>query len=94
MGNYHDIVVYVLGIRRNEEMVPEDEENFDEAIKNVNTALVPSRVSYNCRCFTPACRLLFHCAKSNHIVLEVLVFIYFSGRLQSCYVVFFSYQEA
>lgn len=32
------------GIRRNEDGVLEDEENFDEAIKSVNTALVPTRV--------------------------------------------------
>ena len=27
--------------------MPEEEENFDEAIKAVNTALVPTRVIYN-----------------------------------------------
>ncbi len=32
------------GILRNYEGVPEDEENFDEAIKNVNSALVPAKV--------------------------------------------------
>ena len=34
------------GILRNEDLVPEDEENFDEAIRNVNSALVPTRVRY------------------------------------------------
>ncbi|KAL4234507.1 NEDD8-activating enzyme E1 regulatory subunit [Mactra antiquata] len=33
------------GIRRNEEGVLEDEENFDEAIKAVNTALNPTKIS-------------------------------------------------
>ncbi|XP_041125206.1 NEDD8-activating enzyme E1 regulatory subunit [Polyodon spathula] len=33
------------GIRKNENGVPEDEENFDEAIKNVNTALNPTKIS-------------------------------------------------
>lgn len=32
------------GIRKNENGVPEDEENFDEAIKNVNTALNPTKI--------------------------------------------------
>ncbi|KAK3085260.1 hypothetical protein FSP39_000802 [Pinctada imbricata] len=32
------------GIRKNEDGVPEEEENFDEAIKSVNTALVPTRI--------------------------------------------------
>jgi len=32
------------GIRHNEEGVPEDEENFEEAIKNVNSSLHPTRV--------------------------------------------------
>ncbi len=36
--------LFQTGIRRNEEGVPEDEENFDEAIRNVNTSLVPTRV--------------------------------------------------
>ena len=36
--------VYLSGIRKNEEGVPEDEENFDEAIKSVNMGLVPTRV--------------------------------------------------
>lgn len=33
-----------LGILKNENGVPEDEENFEEAIKNVNTALNPTKV--------------------------------------------------
>uniref|UniRef100_A0A4W4FLX4 NEDD8-activating enzyme E1 regulatory subunit n=1 Tax=Electrophorus electricus TaxID=8005 RepID=A0A4W4FLX4_ELEEL len=32
------------GIRKNENGTPEEEENFDEAIKNVNTALNPSKI--------------------------------------------------
>uniref|UniRef100_A0A669EIB7 NEDD8-activating enzyme E1 regulatory subunit n=1 Tax=Oreochromis niloticus TaxID=8128 RepID=A0A669EIB7_ORENI len=32
------------GIRKNENGVPEDEENFEEAIKNVNTALNPTKI--------------------------------------------------
>lgn len=32
------------GIRKNEDGVPEDEENFDEAIRNVNTALLPTTI--------------------------------------------------
>ncbi|XP_069112998.1 NEDD8-activating enzyme E1 regulatory subunit-like isoform X3 [Argopecten irradians] len=35
------------GIRKNEEGVPEDEENFDEAVKSVNTSLVPTRIPSN-----------------------------------------------
>jgi len=34
----------LLGIMKNENGVPEDEENFEEAIKNVNTALNPTKV--------------------------------------------------
>lgn len=32
------------GILKNEKGTPEDEENFEEAIKNVNTALNPTKV--------------------------------------------------
>ncbi|KAI0215269.1 NEDD8-activating enzyme E1 regulatory subunit [Lamellibrachia satsuma] len=32
------------GILKNAELVPEDEENFDEAIRNVNSALVPTKI--------------------------------------------------
>uniref|UniRef100_A0A674MC86 NEDD8-activating enzyme E1 regulatory subunit n=1 Tax=Takifugu rubripes TaxID=31033 RepID=A0A674MC86_TAKRU len=32
------------GIRKNENGVPEDEENFEEAIKSVNTALTPTKI--------------------------------------------------
>ena len=32
------------GVRKNEEGIPEDEENFDEAVKSVNMALVPTKV--------------------------------------------------
>ena len=38
------LVLYVSGILKNDEGVPEDEENFDEAIRNVNSALVPCKV--------------------------------------------------
>ncbi|KAF4090857.1 hypothetical protein AMELA_G00030400 [Ameiurus melas] len=34
----------VRSIRKNENGVPEEEENFDEAIKNVNTALNPTKI--------------------------------------------------
>ena len=37
--------MFISGIRCNEDGVPYLEENFDEAIKNVNIALVPTRVS-------------------------------------------------
>jgi len=33
-----------LGIRHNKEGFPLEEENFDEAVKSVNTALVPNSV--------------------------------------------------
>lgn len=35
---------FFSGILKNENGVPEDEENFEEAIKNVNTALNPTKV--------------------------------------------------
>lgn len=37
-------IFFHSGILKNENGVPEDEENFDEAIKNVNTALNPTKV--------------------------------------------------
>ena len=40
------IVPSASGILRNADLVPEDEENFDEAIRNVNSALVPTKVLY------------------------------------------------
>ena len=36
----------LTGVLRNEEGVPELEENFDEAVRNLNTSLVPTRVGY------------------------------------------------
>lgn len=36
--------MFLLGILKNESGVPEDEENFEEAIKNINTALNPTKV--------------------------------------------------
>lgn len=33
-----------LGILKDEDGVPEDEENFEEAIRHVNTALNPTKV--------------------------------------------------
>ncbi|XP_020794539.1 NEDD8-activating enzyme E1 regulatory subunit [Boleophthalmus pectinirostris] len=48
------------GIRRNENGVPEDEENFDEAIKNVNTALNPTKIP-------TAVQDLFNSEQCNHI---------------------------
>lgn len=39
------LVTYLLlGILKNDHGVQEDEENFEEAIKNVNTAVVPTKV--------------------------------------------------
>lgn len=32
------------GVRKNEDGIPEEEENFDEAVKAANMALVPTRV--------------------------------------------------
>ena len=40
----HSILTYFTGVLKNEEGVPESEENFDEAIKNVNSSLVPTKV--------------------------------------------------
>ena len=37
--------------------VPEDEENFEEAIKNVNTALNPTKVPHNALLFDYALRV-------------------------------------
>ena len=42
-------IPYKPGVRRNEDGILEDEENFDEAVKSVNTALVPTRVSLTFR---------------------------------------------
>lgn len=39
--------MHCLGIRTNEDGVPEDEENFDEAIKAVNTALYDNSMPQN-----------------------------------------------
>ena len=36
--------VFFVGILKNKDRVPEEEENFDEAIKATNMALVPTRV--------------------------------------------------
>ena len=42
----HKFHLCVPGIRRKENDVPEEEENFDEAITAVNKALVPTKVLY------------------------------------------------
>lgn len=42
---YYFLFCFFSGIRKNENGVPEDEENFEEAIKNVNTALNPTKVT-------------------------------------------------
>ena len=47
------VIFCCIGVLCNEEGVPEDEENFDEAIKSVNTALVPTKVRFNFRVFGP-----------------------------------------
>lgn len=39
------IFLVLIGILKNENGAPEDEENFEEAIKNVNTALNITQVS-------------------------------------------------
>ena len=49
------------GIRKNENGAPEEEENFDEAIKNVNTALNPTKVQLMLM-LTPLLLLLACCA--------------------------------
>jgi len=38
------INITATGILKNQDLVPEDEENFDEAIRNVNSTLVPTKV--------------------------------------------------
>jgi hypothetical protein len=38
------ICIFFSGIRHNKEGFPLEEENFDEAVKSVNTALVPNSV--------------------------------------------------
>ena len=44
-------VAFIPGIRKNENGVPEEEENFDEAIKSVNSSLNATGVSTeNCFC--------------------------------------------
>lgn len=48
------------GIRKNDSGVPEDEENFDEAIKNVNTALNPTKIP-------SAVEYLFNSELCNHV---------------------------
>lgn len=40
----HNLIFIFLGILKNENGTPEDEENFEEAIKNVNTALNTTQV--------------------------------------------------
>lgn len=40
------IIVVALGILKDEDGVPEDEENFEEAIRHVNTALNPTKVPH------------------------------------------------
>lgn len=44
MFSWGFLFLYFSGILRNESGTPEDEENFEEAIKNVNTALNPTKV--------------------------------------------------
>ena len=39
-----DVLIALPGILVNKDGVPEEEENFDEAIKAVNSALVPTKV--------------------------------------------------
>ena len=39
----------MVGMRHNEDGVPEDEENFDEAVKAVNTALTDHRIPSDLR---------------------------------------------
>ena len=41
---YSSNLLLPSGILVNKDGIPEEEENFDEAIKAVNTALVPTRV--------------------------------------------------
>uniref|UniRef100_A0A671TJN1 NEDD8-activating enzyme E1 regulatory subunit n=1 Tax=Sparus aurata TaxID=8175 RepID=A0A671TJN1_SPAAU len=55
------------GILKNENGVPEDEENFEEAIKNVNTALNPTKVP-------SAVEDLFNSVQCNDITSQTLSF--------------------
>ena len=51
-------MVCLAGILVNKDGVPEEEENFDEAIKAVNMSLVPTRVTY------PHCLILMMSEKN------------------------------
>uniref|UniRef100_A0A672GW89 NEDD8-activating enzyme E1 regulatory subunit n=1 Tax=Salarias fasciatus TaxID=181472 RepID=A0A672GW89_SALFA len=55
------------GIRKNDNGVPEDEENFEEAIKNVNTALNPTKVP-------SAVEDLFNCEQCKNITSQTSAF--------------------
>ncbi|XP_068614905.1 NEDD8-activating enzyme E1 regulatory subunit [Brachionichthys hirsutus] len=55
------------GILKNENGVPEDEENFEEAIKNVNTALNPTKIP-------AAVEDLFNSEQCNNITPQTLSF--------------------
>lgn len=39
------VFFFILGIRKDDSGVPEPEENFEEAIRNVNSCILPSQVS-------------------------------------------------
>lgn len=49
LADFLDMFVSITGMRHNEDGVPEDEENFEEAAKSVNTALTDHRIPSNLR---------------------------------------------
>ena len=67
----------ILGIRVNEDGVPEDEENFDEAIKAVNTAL------HNLSAVSASLRDILDHPQTCDITSEVI--IYFHSMYISSY---------
>lgn len=64
---HSSVFLVLIGILKNESGAPEDEENFEEAIKNVNTALNTTQVSKELR--RPICFLTFSYVKVDITVL-------------------------
>lgn len=65
--------ISLQGIRRNAEGVPEMEENFEEAIRNVNTSLSPTKVSYQLlRCIVFESGSRFHSWMFLHFICLLL----------------------
>lgn len=44
---YFVLTCYCVGVLRNEDLVPKFEENFEEAVKNVNNSIITSQVDLN-----------------------------------------------